>query len=252
MCYNASNRRRHSRHGYILKGFHHIDWLHLLRNKWVEPKVSDDGKKKEKRKDPLEQLVVLIKCVWDIFEAQWKCRNDILHSNDSALIERSSDTLMAQLLDFKRDSRTLLRSCDRFIIDNHSIQGVIKWPLQWKKATLDFLEHLHKIYNGELKDKTASYRDISSYLLNYQRTRRPRRRPMTTALTLVWNVISLTPACQALRSLPMMNWLDTLDNNASGVVVFLKVHLNLHNCHICAGFVAIYRLPAVQLCSFSR
>jgi hypothetical protein len=64
------------------------------------------------RKDLLEQSVVLVKCVWDIFEAQWKCRNDILHSNDSALIERSRDTLMARLLDFKRDSRTLLRSCD--------------------------------------------------------------------------------------------------------------------------------------------
>jgi hypothetical protein len=157
----------------ILKGFHHIDWLHLLCNKWVKPKVSDDGKQKEKRKDPLEQSVVLVKCVWDIFEAQWKCRNDILHSNDSALIERSRDTLMARLLDFKRDSRTLLRSCDRFIIDNPSIQDVIKWPIQRKKATLDFLEHLHKIYSGEIKDKTASYRDISSYFIKLPKDTAP-------------------------------------------------------------------------------
>jgi hypothetical protein len=149
----------------ILRGFHHIDWLHLLRDKWVKPKVSENGKKKEKRKDPLEQSVVLVKCVWDIFEAQWKCRNDILHSNDSALIERSQDTLTSRLLEFKRDSRSLLRSCDRFIIDNHSIQDVIKWPLQRKKATLDFLEHLHKIYSGELKDEAASYRDISNYFI---------------------------------------------------------------------------------------
>ncbi|KAL7502641.1 hypothetical protein ACHAXN_000575 [Cyclotella atomus] len=40
----------------ILQGFHHIDWLHLLRDKWVKPRVSDDGKKKEKQKDPLEQV----------------------------------------------------------------------------------------------------------------------------------------------------------------------------------------------------
>jgi ribonuclease HI len=149
----------------ILRGFHHIDWLHLLRDKWVKPRVSEDGQKKERRKDPLEQSVVLVKCVWDIFEAQWKCRNDILHSNDSALIERSRDTLTTRLLEFKRNNRSLLRSCDRFIIDNHSIQDVIKWPLQRKKATLDFLEHLHKIYSGEVKDEAASYRDISNYFI---------------------------------------------------------------------------------------
>jgi hypothetical protein len=88
----------------ILRGFHHIDWLHLLRDKWVKPKVLDNGKKKEKRKDPLEQSVVLVQSVWDIFEAQWKCRNNILHSNDSALIERSRDTLTTRLLEFKQNS----------------------------------------------------------------------------------------------------------------------------------------------------
>jgi hypothetical protein len=125
----------------ILQGFHHIDWLHLLRDKWVKPKVSDNGKQKEKRKDPLEQSVVLVQSLWNIFEAQWKCRNNILHSNDSALIERSRDTLLTRLLEFKQNSEQLLRSCDRFIIDNHSIQDVIKWPLQWKKAMIDLLEH---------------------------------------------------------------------------------------------------------------
>jgi hypothetical protein len=113
----------------ILRGFHHIDWLQLLRDKWVKPQVSDDGKQKEKRKDPLEQSVVLVQSVWNIFEAQWKCRNNILHSNDSALIERSHDTLTTRLLEFKQNSAQLLRICDRFIIDNHSIQDVIKWPL---------------------------------------------------------------------------------------------------------------------------
>ena len=152
-------------HESILRGFHHIDWLHLLRDKWVKPKISDDGKKKEKRKDPLEQSVVLVQSVWNIFEAQWKCRNDILHSNDSALIERSRDTLTTRLLEFKRNSRQLLRSCDRFIIENHNIQDVIKWPLQRKKAMIDLLERLYKVYSSEVTTETASYRDISEYFI---------------------------------------------------------------------------------------
>ena len=147
----------------ILRGFHHVDWLTLLRDTWVPPKVSPDGKSKERRKDPLEQSVTLVRGVWDIMESLWACRNSILHSNDNELIRRSRDTLTARLLEFKRDSVKLLRSCDRFIIDNHSIQDVIKWPLKRKKAYADFLERLHKIYSGELKKETASYRDIRDY-----------------------------------------------------------------------------------------
>ena len=114
----------------ILWGFHHVDWLTLLRDTWVPPQVSPDGESKERRKDPLKQSVTLVQGVWDIMESLWTCRNNILHSNDSELIERSRDTLTARLLEFKRDSRNLLRSCDRFIIDNHSVQDVIKWPLR--------------------------------------------------------------------------------------------------------------------------
>ena len=36
----------------IPRGFHHIDWLHLLRDKWVNPKVTGDDKKKENRPPP--------------------------------------------------------------------------------------------------------------------------------------------------------------------------------------------------------
>jgi hypothetical protein len=59
----------------------------------------------------------------------------------------------------------MLRSCDRFVIDNHSVQDVIKWPLRRKKAAVEYLERLHKIYCGELKTETASYRDIASYFI---------------------------------------------------------------------------------------
>ncbi len=53
----------------ILRGFHHIDWLSLLRDTWVPPIVSPDGKTKEKRKDPLEQSVTLVRGVWNIMES---------------------------------------------------------------------------------------------------------------------------------------------------------------------------------------
>jgi hypothetical protein len=147
----------------ILRGFNHVDWLTLLRDTWVSPKESHDGRTKEKRKDPLEQSVSLVRGVWNIMESLWECRNNILHSNDSELIERSRDTLTSRLLELKRNSGLLLRSYDRFIIDNHSVQDVIKWPLQRKKAYADFLEQLHKIYSGELKQETASYRDIREF-----------------------------------------------------------------------------------------
>jgi hypothetical protein len=147
----------------ILRGFHHIDWLTTLRDTWVPPMTSPDGKPQEHRKDPLEQSVSMVRGVWDLMESLWECRNNILHSNDSELIARSRDTLTARLLEFKRDSTKLLRSCDRFIIDNHSVQDVIKWPLKRKKAYADFLERLHKIYSGEIKRETASYRDIRDY-----------------------------------------------------------------------------------------
>jgi hypothetical protein len=149
----------------FLRGFHHIDWLHLLRDKWVKPPQSSDGKTKVKRRDPLQQSVLLVQSVWEIFEAQWACRNSILHSNESELIERSRDTLTARILEFRRESKTLLRSSDRFIIDNYSIQDVIKWPLTRKKAVVEFLEKLHKIYCGETKKEIASYRDIASYFI---------------------------------------------------------------------------------------
>jgi len=149
----------------LLRGFHHIDWLLLLRDKWIKPKTPAEGEKKIRRRDPLEQSVLLIQSVWNIFEAQWQCRNEILHSNDSELIERSRDTLTARLLEFRRESKNMLRSCDRFVIDNHSVQDVIKWPLRRKKAAVEYLEKLHKIYCGELKTETASYRDIASYFI---------------------------------------------------------------------------------------
>ena len=157
----------------ILRGFHHIDWLQLLRNTWVPPATSPDGKMRERRKDPLEQATVLIRGVWGIFEAQWKCRNNILHCHENALIEKNKESIKTKLLDFKRNNFVKLRRCDRFLTDNHSIDDVIKWPLERKKATLDLLECLSKIYKDELKQETASYRDIANYFIRIPRTTTP-------------------------------------------------------------------------------
>ena len=107
---------------------------------------------------------MLIRGVWDIFEAQWACRNDILHAKENALTEKDKHSITGKLLlDFKRHNLSRLRRCDRHFIDNYSVEEVIKWPLPRKKATLDLLSNLNKLYVRECKKETASYRDIASY-----------------------------------------------------------------------------------------
>ena len=58
---------------------------------------------------------------------------------------------------------------------------------------------------------------------------------MTTALTPMWIVNSQNPARQILRSRLLVNWLGILDDNALGVVVSLKVHLNPHKLSYLRG-----------------
>jgi hypothetical protein len=144
----------------ILRGFHHVDWLQLIRNTWVPPPEPLPGEKKIKRKDPLEQSVSVITGVWDIFESVWECRNGILHSNESKLIERSNEEITEKLLNYKRHNITLLRRCDRFIIDSHTERDVIRWPLSRKKAVLDLLDNLIKVFTRERRRDKALYRDI--------------------------------------------------------------------------------------------
>ena len=148
----------------FLRGFHHVDWIKLLRDTWIPPPEPPPGEKKQRRKEPLEQSVTMIRGVWNIFEAIWECRNNILHSKDSQLIERSRESITRKLLEYKSKNLTLLRRCDRFIIDGYSVREVIRWPLPRKKAMLDLLDELNKVYQEEIKHDKALYRDIRKFI----------------------------------------------------------------------------------------
>jgi hypothetical protein len=83
----------------IIRGIHHVDWAYLLQKTWVPPAILPNGNR-ERRKDPLEQSVSFIRGVWDIFEEIWACRNSILHSNHSKLLERTDVSATSRLMEF--------------------------------------------------------------------------------------------------------------------------------------------------------
>jgi hypothetical protein len=111
----------------------------------------------------MEQSVSLIRGVWDIMEAVWECRNDILHGKENQLLSKSEESVTARLLEFRLGNIEMLRRCDRFVIAKHTVRDVIKWPRERKKAVLDHLETLHKVYVNELRRESEGYRDIRSY-----------------------------------------------------------------------------------------
>ena len=82
----------------FLKGFLHIEWTKALNKVWTPPDTDSEGKKIHK-KDPLEQSVCLLRALWDIFEAQWACRNDILHGKESHVIEKDTERKTNRLLE---------------------------------------------------------------------------------------------------------------------------------------------------------
>ena len=88
----------------ILRGFHHTYWTTLLRETWVPPVKDADGKPLGRRKDPLQQSVLLIKCAWDLFEAVWECRNGILHSNQNKLEVQAEEDVTSAPSNDKTDS----------------------------------------------------------------------------------------------------------------------------------------------------
>ena len=129
-------------------------FINLYQKTWVPPKPLPSGK-----------MVTLIRGVWDIFENVWACRNGILHSKDSELLERTDILTTSRLMEFRRSYTTMLRSCDRFIIAHHSPADVIRWSMPQKKAILAILEKLHCRYTDELKLEAARYRDIRNYFV---------------------------------------------------------------------------------------
>ena len=106
----------------------------------------------------------MIRVLWDIFEAQWKCRNDILHGDESQTSELDTNRKTDRLLEFREHKRTMLRRCDHSMID-HPIADVIKRSRNHKIKVLQNLERLKKIYDKELKTETSRLRPITNYFL---------------------------------------------------------------------------------------
>ena len=130
----------------ILCEFHHVAWANLLQETWVPPKRDQDGKRLEKRRDPIQQAVLLIRNTWSLFNRLWECRNSILHSNESRVAEREEEMTTISLLDFKRNNLVKLRRCDHYLIDNYEENDIIKWHPPWKRAVLALMTRLHKIF----------------------------------------------------------------------------------------------------------
>jgi hypothetical protein len=144
----------------ILKGFHHIQWAHLLQKKWKPLPKPKMGSKTPRQKEALEQSVALIKSSWDVFEALWEARNDVLHGGENALKEAENDaTADSRLLQFKRESHLLLRQCDRHFINMPELV-ILNWPKKKKKERLLNLERLHRVYVIELKREAELLRPI--------------------------------------------------------------------------------------------
>ena len=67
--------------------------------------------KKVHQKDALVQTVSLLQVSWDIFEAQWKFRNEILHAKDRKTTKKKT----TRLLEFESKKRNMLRCVDVII-----------------------------------------------------------------------------------------------------------------------------------------
>lgn len=147
----------------LLKGFVHKEWTRILNEHWTPAPPRPDGKKNH-QKDSLEQTVSLIRVLWDIFETQWKCRNDILHGDESRVSELDTNRKTDRLLKFIEHKRTMLRRCDHSMVD-HPIADVIKWSRNHKIKVLQNLERLKKIYDKELKAETSRLRPITNFFL---------------------------------------------------------------------------------------
>jgi hypothetical protein len=174
------------------------------------PPATLPNGKKERRKDPMEQSSSLIHGVWDIMEAVWECRNAILRGKESQLISKSEESVTARLLEFRLGNLEMLRRCDRFIVTKHSIQDVIRWPREQKKAVLNQLETLHKVYLGELHYERKGYRDIRSYFTRLDDASRtenesnlglmlhmPVAKPHSLVTTTALEIITLLPSTTA-------------------------------------------------------
>jgi hypothetical protein len=106
----------------------------------------------------------MVGAVWDLFEKLWECRNSILHGKENTLLDKQLNGLNQRLLEFRFNSNTMLRHNDRHFIE-YPVAEVIKWPILQKKATLEQLEQLYRVYMGEQTRAKLKVRDISEYFV---------------------------------------------------------------------------------------
>ena len=110
----------------------------------------------------MEQTTTLVTVVWDIFEKQWKQRNEILHGTDSKLLEGRKTQKMIRYKEFVDKKYDMLRRCDHHFVE-HNSQEVLKWPAQKMLRVLKNLEILHKQYMKEVKLEQEGYAPLTTY-----------------------------------------------------------------------------------------
>jgi hypothetical protein len=145
----------------ILLGYHHKQWLNAITTLWQPPAANRDGKQ-PKSKLPNELAASLVTQVWRLFRAMWLKRNEILHSPESALIERVDQKCTDAFLNFKRNATIWLRSTDRFMTD-YPLGEFLSWPRTKRRTLLKTLERLKKVHNNETSSSLLRQRRIDTF-----------------------------------------------------------------------------------------
>jgi hypothetical protein len=96
------------------------------------------------------------------FEAVWKTRNGILHGRENEIDERANSQMLERLLEYRSERFSMLRLCDRFIIDV-PVGEVIKWSRDRRKAKLATLDKLHRLFVMENEREARGLRAITDY-----------------------------------------------------------------------------------------
>ena len=110
----------------------------------------------------MEQSVCLLRALWDIFEAQLACRNDILHGKESHVIEKDTERKTKRLLEFKTKKIEMLRRSDHWMIE-YPADDIIKWSRNYKIRTLQNLEKFKRIYDKEKQQDITRLRPITDF-----------------------------------------------------------------------------------------
>ena len=145
----------------FIRGFIHNEWIEALSNNWTPPREIHGGGK-ERKKDPREQSISLVRGLWDIFEDLWMERNNILHSKENETTTLETNGINQRLLEFKYNSTDMLLANDRHIID-YPASDVIKWTLDRKKMTLKNLKILHRLFKAKMTREGLRVHYIAEY-----------------------------------------------------------------------------------------